>query len=39
MYTYPAAGTGLDACLPPWTEDGGYQLFDFLDASLSVRQR
>lgn len=23
-YTYPAAGTGLDACLPPWTEDGGY---------------
>ena len=25
MYTYTAAGTGLDACLPPWTEDGGYQ--------------
>ena len=24
MYTYPAAGTGLDACLPPWTADGGY---------------
>jgi N-acyl-D-amino-acid deacylase len=24
MYVYPAAGTGLDACLPPWTEDGGY---------------
>lgn len=24
MYTYPASGTGLDACLPPWTEDGGY---------------
>jgi N-acyl-D-amino-acid deacylase len=24
MYTYMAAGTGLDACLPPWTEDGGY---------------
>ncbi|MGI8481871.1 MAG: N-acyl-D-amino-acid deacylase family protein [Chthoniobacterales bacterium] len=24
MYTYPAAGTGLDACLPPWAEDGGY---------------
>src|SRR5438309_3988168 len=24
MYTYPAAGTDLDACLPPWTEDGGY---------------
>ncbi|MGZ4986120.1 MAG: N-acyl-D-amino-acid deacylase family protein, partial [Chthoniobacterales bacterium] len=25
MYTYTAAGTGLDACLPPWTEDGGYE--------------
>ena len=24
MYTYSAAGTGLDACLPPWSEDGGY---------------
>jgi len=24
MYTYTVAGTGLDACLPPWTEDGGY---------------
>src|SRR5438132_3358540 len=24
MYAYTAAGTGLDACVPPWTEDGGY---------------
>src|SRR5216117_2385214 len=24
MYTYTAAGTGLDACLPPWSEDGSY---------------
>jgi N-acyl-D-amino-acid deacylase len=24
MYTYIAGGTGLDACLPPWPEDGGY---------------
>src|SRR5436190_4917431 len=24
MYTYTAAGTGLDACLRPWTEEGGY---------------
>ena len=23
MYTYTAAGTGLDATLPPWTQDGG----------------
>jgi N-acyl-D-amino-acid deacylase len=25
MYTCTAAGTGLDACFPPWTEDGGYE--------------
>lgn len=25
MYTYTAGGTGLDASLPPWTEDGGYE--------------
>ncbi len=24
MYTYTAGGTGLDSCLPPWTEDGGF---------------
>ena len=24
MYTYTAGGSGLDACFPPWTEDGGY---------------
>jgi N-acyl-D-amino-acid deacylase len=24
MYTYIAGGTGLDACLPPWTQNGGY---------------
>src|SRR5213595_210265 len=24
MYTYTAGGTGLNASLPPWTEDGGY---------------
>jgi N-acyl-D-amino-acid deacylase len=24
MYAYTASATGLDACLPPWTEDGGY---------------
>jgi N-acyl-D-amino-acid deacylase len=23
MYTYPASGTGLDACLPPWAHEGG----------------
>lgn len=24
MYTYTAAGTGLNASLPPWTQEGGY---------------
>src|SRR5438105_6273206 len=24
MYAYTAGGTGLDASLPPWIEDGGY---------------
>ncbi|HWM24746.1 MAG TPA: D-aminoacylase [Chthoniobacterales bacterium] len=24
MYLYPAGGTGLDASIPPWTLDGGY---------------
>jgi N-acyl-D-amino-acid deacylase len=23
MYTYPAGGTGLDSCMPPWVFDGG----------------
>ncbi len=23
MYTYPAGSTGLTACLPPWSQDGG----------------
>jgi N-acyl-D-amino-acid deacylase len=27
MYTYPAGGTGLDACVPPWAQEGGYQQF------------
>jgi N-acyl-D-amino-acid deacylase len=25
MYMYPAGGTGLTACLPPWVLDGGYE--------------
>ena len=24
MYTYPAGATGLDACMPPWAQSGGY---------------
>jgi len=25
MYTYPAGATGLDACMPPWVREGGYE--------------
>ena len=25
MYTYPAGATGLDASMPPWVLDGGYE--------------
>ncbi|MDH3641334.1 MAG: D-aminoacylase [Gammaproteobacteria bacterium] len=25
MYTYPAGSTGLDAAMPPWVQEGGYQ--------------
>jgi len=25
VYTYTAGGTGLDAAMPPWAEDGGYE--------------
>lgn len=25
MYTYPAGSTGLDATMPPWVLDGGYE--------------
>ena len=25
MYTYTAGSTGLDAAMPPWVQEGGYQ--------------
>jgi N-acyl-D-amino-acid deacylase len=25
MYTYPAGSTGLDASMPPWVQEGGYE--------------
>ncbi len=25
MYTYPAGSTGLDAAMPPWVQEGGYE--------------
>ncbi len=39
MYTYPAGGTGLDASLPPWAEDGGQEaLFQRL-ANPAMREK
>src|SRR5438045_7150564 len=39
MYTYTAAGTGLDACFPPWTEDGGYEALFKQIGRASCRER
>ncbi len=39
MYTYPAGATGLDAAMPPWVLDGGYEaLFQRL-RDPATRQR
>jgi N-acyl-D-aspartate/D-glutamate deacylase len=39
MYTYPAGSTGLTACLPPWSQDGGNEaLFQRL-ADPATRQK
>jgi len=39
MYTYTAGGTGLDACLPPWTEDGGYPALFKRLRDLATREK
>ncbi len=39
MYTYTAAGTGLDACLPPWTEEGGYDALYQRLADPAMREK
>jgi N-acyl-D-amino-acid deacylase len=39
MYAYTAAGTGLDACLPPWTEDGGYPALFKRLRDLATREK
>lgn len=39
MYMYPAGSTGLNASLPPWTMDGGYEsLFKRLE-DPAIRQK
>ena len=39
MYTYTAAATGLDACMPPWVQEGGYAAWKkrLLDPAIRLR--
>jgi N-acyl-D-amino-acid deacylase len=39
MYTYPAAATGLDASMPPWVQEGGYDRWRerLLDPRIRLR--
>ena len=39
MYTYPAGATGLEASLPPWALDGGYDALFKRLADPAIRRR
>ena len=39
MYTYPAGATGLDASMPPWVLDGGYEAAYKRLADTATRSR
>ncbi len=39
MYTYPAGATGLDAAMPPWVLDGGYEAAFKRLSDLETRKR
>src|SRR4051812_20468038 len=39
MYTYPAGSTGLDASMPPWVLDGGYDAAYKRLADPAMRQK
>ena len=39
MYTYPAGATGLDAAMPPWALDGGYDALYKRIKDPAMRQR
>jgi N-acyl-D-amino-acid deacylase len=39
MYTYPAGATGLDAAMPPWVQEGGYEAWAARLQDPKVRQR
>ena len=39
MYTYTAAATGLDAAMPPWVQEGGYQAWAARLKDPTIRER
>ncbi|MGD8415983.1 MAG: D-aminoacylase [Pseudomonadales bacterium] len=39
MYTYPAGSTGLDAAMPPWVQEGGYQAWAARLQDPEIRRR
>jgi N-acyl-D-amino-acid deacylase len=39
MYTYPAAATGLDACMPPWVQEGGDEAWAARLRDPAIRER
>ncbi len=39
MYTYTAAGTGLDTCVPPWAHEGGHKAMVARLKNPAIRKR
>lgn len=39
MYTYTAGATGLDAAMPPWVQDGGFEQWQRRLRDPSIRKR
>lgn len=39
MYTYPAASTGLDAAMPPWVQEGGFNAWRSRLRDPAIRAR
>jgi len=39
MYTYTAGRTGLDAAMPPWVQEGGYEAWAARLRDVEVRER
>jgi N-acyl-D-amino-acid deacylase len=39
MYTYTAGSTGLDAAMPPWVQEGGYNLWAARLRDPQIRER